>query len=189
MVTSKYQAGGKKERYASLGPFSEKIVSQFIRYNRLQRLLDMLLDAKYLPTYALSATVGRPGWVLLSSRLNFFSLSIDLSHLSSKSKGVEKEYQAPGRTMDHRLAATGLLYKIINVPQCRLLRPAGVQHGRRAVPFVRWCKNLGASWTSGGWLHCQIPTNGHLVQKHCKNHSRSQSDHVVVFGEGDDAVP
>lgn len=58
MATSRYQAGGKKERFANLGPFSEKIVSETIRYNRLQRLLDMLLDAKYLPTYALSATVS-----------------------------------------------------------------------------------------------------------------------------------
>lgn len=57
MATSRYQAGGKKERYANLGPFSEKVVSQSIRYNRLQRLLDMLLGAKYLPNYALSATV------------------------------------------------------------------------------------------------------------------------------------
>lgn len=58
MATSRYQAGGKKERFANLGPFSEKIVSQSIRYNRLQRLLDMLLDAKYLPSYAMSATVS-----------------------------------------------------------------------------------------------------------------------------------
>lgn len=58
MATSRYMAGGKKERFANLGPFSEKIVSQSIRYKRLERLLDMLLDAKYLPSYALSATVS-----------------------------------------------------------------------------------------------------------------------------------
>lgn len=57
METSKYQAGGKKERFANIGHYSENIIALKVRYSRLERFLKMLTDAHYLPVHLTSDMV------------------------------------------------------------------------------------------------------------------------------------
>lgn len=57
METSKYQSGGKKERFANIGQYSEKIVTLKMRYNRLSRFQDLLANAPYLPEHITSQMV------------------------------------------------------------------------------------------------------------------------------------
>lgn len=58
MMTSKFQAGGKKDKHAIGGLYSEQIISLQIRYNRLQRILNTLTMAKYLPLDVASTMVS-----------------------------------------------------------------------------------------------------------------------------------
>lgn len=58
METSKFQAGGKKERFANIGHFSENIIALKVRYCRLERFLKMLTDAHYLPVHLTSDIVS-----------------------------------------------------------------------------------------------------------------------------------
>lgn len=57
METSKFQAGGKKERFANIGHYSENIIALKVRYKRLERFVKMLTDAHYLPTHLTSDMV------------------------------------------------------------------------------------------------------------------------------------
>uniref|UniRef100_A0A336KJP9 CSON010941 protein n=1 Tax=Culicoides sonorensis TaxID=179676 RepID=A0A336KJP9_CULSO len=57
METSKYQAGGKKDRFANIGHYSENIIALKIRYSRLERFVKMLNDAHYLPVHLTSDMV------------------------------------------------------------------------------------------------------------------------------------
>lgn len=60
---SKFQAGSKSVKHAISGLYSEKIVAVQVRYNRIQRLLKFLMEAKYLPLHSAAGLVSESAFM------------------------------------------------------------------------------------------------------------------------------